>query len=109
MSLKRACDAGPTAVAAAAAAADDIPVPEPAADIYKAGLVAINRLPRLCKFHPNDVIKVDDIRDISNEFCASGDPSSNAFGMTNMGTFFPTRCNASFVATQLRWLLKRRY
>lgn len=101
VSIMRACGAGRIAEA-------DMPVPEPGADIYKAGLVAINRLPRLCKFVKNDVIKVDDIRAISDEYCAAGDPSSNAYGMTNMGAFFPcpTRCNASFVATQLRWLLK---
>ena len=34
----------------------------------------------------HDEIKVDDIRGISDEYCAAGNPSSNAYGLTNMGT-----------------------
>lgn len=67
-------------------AADDLVVSKPTTDIFKADNVAINRLPRLCKCEAlhTDVIKVDDIRGISDEFCSAGNPSSNAYGLTNM-------------------------
>jgi hypothetical protein len=81
----------PEIVVASHDIAIDIPRPGHGVELYKPSAEALSKLPRLCGEYSDlsrKDIRLDDIRTISDEHCSAGNPSSNGYGLTNMGAPF---------------------